>query len=121
MADRRSPLPTPADPEFYLHRLDLCRCGKRRGDHEGPEPQPCPETGCQAFVLVKAHEPRARSLEIRARVLTIALEVIERLTGGNFGDDGSANEIADRVMDAIARCKAPMHHSEPPRDDPGAN
>lgn len=26
-------------PAFYLHRLDVCRCGRRRGDHEGSQPQ----------------------------------------------------------------------------------
>jgi hypothetical protein len=50
-------------PEFYLHRLDICRCGRRRGDHEGPQPQPCPETGCAGFALQQAHDPRARALE----------------------------------------------------------
>jgi len=45
-------------PEFYLHRLDVCRCGLRRGDHDGA-------TGC-AFTLVKAHDPRAKSLEVPA-------------------------------------------------------
>lgn len=102
--------PSPSDPEFYLHRLDICRCGHRRGDHEGAQPQPCmwrvangdkADCPCEAFVLVKAYNPRARSLEVRARVFSIALEVIERLTGGNFGDHGSANEIADKVMAVI--------------------
>lgn len=69
-----SAAPTPADPAFYLHRLDRCGCGHRRGDHEGPEPQPCmwkrangdaADCPCAAFALAEAHDPLARALEGR--------------------------------------------------------
>lgn len=60
----KAAVPTPADPAFYLHRLDMCWCGARRGDHDGRRPQPCSETGCLAFALAEAYDLRAKPLEV---------------------------------------------------------
>ena len=53
----------------YAHRLDVCTCGHRRGDHEGGEPCPCMSSAegdaadcpCRAFELAESHDQRARA------------------------------------------------------------
>jgi hypothetical protein len=58
-----------AQEDFYAHRLDVCSCGHRRGDHEGAEPCPCmwsraegdaTDCPCKAFSLAESHDPRGR-------------------------------------------------------------